>query len=392
VKQLEKPPVPPLGDGAWARIEKQLFAALDAEADAEVALLRAVRPARRAYRLAFAGAAVLAVVAGVVFMRGPRPGSEASITTGDTASHVAIAGATLDVAPASALSLREERSGTMIVVLQRGRVTCEVAPRRHRAPFVVQAGATRVEVVGTRFSVERMGEHARVQVEHGTVRVVDKDREQLLHAGDAYAPAVAAVTPPSPAPSHVEPTVAPAVTAARPAAAPTAAAGVVPMAEPAPRAPRVRKLAERDGEAAARAVEDAAPAREVPAEPQPVAPVAQAEPQTIAPAGSQPPAPVAPVAPAGSPSGALPPPSSAQDRFEAAARLERTQPERALDLYGEIATGNDVWAADALFAKGRLEAERGQTEPARRSLRDYLARFPRGPNADDVRQIMHSLP
>jgi hypothetical protein len=60
----------------------------------------------------------------------------------------------------------------------------------------------------------------------------------------------------------------------------------------------------------------------------------------------------------------------------------------ALRIYGELAGGADGWAASALFAQARLEAERGRTPQARALCDSYLQRFPRGPNADDARALL----
>ena len=57
---------------------------------------------------------------------------------------------------------------------------CRLGSRKHRlpggaareeAPLIVQAGAARVRVLGTRFSVTRLGESARVKVQEGVVEV-----------------------------------------------------------------------------------------------------------------------------------------------------------------------------------------------------------------------------
>src|SRR5204862_1034711 len=101
------------------------------------------------------------------------PARAAELTTTTSGSHIEIAGAALDVAPNSAVSVGGGRDGAVVVTLERGTVTCEVAPRSKRAPFIVEAGATHVTVIGTRFTVHRLGDHASVSVEHGLVEVAD---------------------------------------------------------------------------------------------------------------------------------------------------------------------------------------------------------------------------
>jgi hypothetical protein len=131
------------------------------------------------------------------------------------------------------------------------------------------------------------------------------------------------------------------------------------------------------------------PRAKVPATPghqaaDPVAPAAGPGPMTAA----APPAASAPAALAAPPMPAAP---SAQDQYESAARIEKTRPEDAAALYRQVASGGTPWAQSALFALGRLEADRGHTEGARRLLEDYLARYPRGLNADDARVLLQRM-
>jgi hypothetical protein len=110
-----------------------------------------------------------------------------------------------------------------------------------------------------------------------------------------------------------------------------------------------------------------------------------------APAPTPPPAlTLAPVAPQDT--SPLPPPEpTAQSRYETAARLERTDPARALRVYTELARGSDAWAQNALYAAGRLQADRGARTDAARLLEEYLRRFPLGSNAQDARALRESL-
>ena len=116
------------------------------------------------------------------------PPHGARIATATSPSHLTVEGAAIDVAPSSAITFADERDGATVIRLERGTVTCEVAPRSERAPFVVEAGTTRVTVVGTRFGVTRVGDHAQVWVAHGTVEVGDDGVTQLVHAGERYVP------------------------------------------------------------------------------------------------------------------------------------------------------------------------------------------------------------
>ncbi|HVX95367.1 MAG TPA: FecR family protein [Polyangia bacterium] len=364
---MPPPAVPPLSEAAIARIERGVFAALDPQP------LGAVRPRsarRRTLSLALAGAAVAAAafVARDARHTAPQPSSAAQVSTTSSGSHIAIAGATLDVAPQSAINIGA-RDGAVVIALERGSVTCEVAPRSKRAPFIVEAGATRVTVIGTKFSVHRVGEHATVSVDHGLVEVADTNMTELVHAGERFRPG----EPVTREPLASEPEAAAAPSAAAPAPV-TIAAEVQPT--PAPRH-HVRRLALALPGQPSLPPRPEAEASAV-AEEQPAAAEAPTPPEAAAPTESAP----APQAP---PKG-----RSVQVLFELAAQLEVRDPEAALRIYGELSSGpeDDGWAASALFAAARLEAERGHTSRAHELAASYLQRFPRGPNSDDARTLL----
>jgi TolA-binding protein len=84
-------------------------------------------------------------------------------------------------------------------------------------------------------------------------------------------------------------------------------------------------------------------------------------------------------------------PADARARFEQAARLEVSDPERALEGYRGLAAGTGAWAETALYAEGRLLLERGDRAHAVPLLRGYLRNYPRGANAADVRSLLASL-
>ena len=279
MKRGPLPPTPSLADAAVARIERGLFAALDA---------RPLAPGRpwvsRRRGLAFALAGVAAATALFAAREGRRGDAlparaqlstaqlstaqlnTAQLNTTTSGSRIAIAGATLDVAPQSAISFGGGRDGAVVVVLDRGTVTCEVAPRSKRAPFIVEAGATRVTVIGTRFSVHRVGEHATVSVDHGLVEVADTNMTELVHAGERYAPGEAVTREPV---ASVTPGPA-AVASAAPFTTPAAATARAPTPAPedpisATRRRRQRQLALADAEVRApapapTATHDGAPA------------------------------------------------------------------------------------------------------------------------------------
>jgi hypothetical protein len=88
-------------------------------------------------------------------------------------------------------------------VLERGAARFSVPPRERRPAFVVQAGDVRVEVVGTRFRVERVQGSANVQAYEGVVRVTAGGRSTLLRHGDRWPLPSAAPPMPEPVPEPV---------------------------------------------------------------------------------------------------------------------------------------------------------------------------------------------
>src|SRR5262249_51861580 len=86
-----------------------------------------------------------------------------------------------------------------------------------------------------------------------------------------------------------------------------------------------------------------------------------------------------------------PAPPSREDWYEQAARLEGRAPEQAIAIYRALAAGDDAWAANALYAYGRLEADRHHRAEARQLLGEYLARFPQGVNVRDARHLLEKL-
>ena len=84
------------------------------------------------------------------------------------------------------------------------------------------------------------------------------------------------------------------------------------------------------------------------------------------------------------------PAPSAGELFEQAAELESSAPQAAVAIYKQVAAGNGAWAANALYAHGRLQQARGKTAQAASILRRYLKRYPTGANAQDAQQLLDS--
>ncbi|CAN5368892.1 hypothetical protein BH11MYX1_BH11MYX1_24060 [soil metagenome] len=200
MKQIEVDP--PANELRRDRIERQVFAQLAnlraverADAAVPVAPVRSYRPwVFGAVGAGLAAAIALVVVSTKTGRPAPAPiveettpsrivtpvGGESQFTVGD-AVIVASSDTSVDVKRAD--------DGGITLVVTRGAVDCDVAPRKNRPPFHVNAGDVFVEVVGTRFTVARTPS-PRVDVVRGKVRVRAPGGTWLLSAGESWTPPV----------------------------------------------------------------------------------------------------------------------------------------------------------------------------------------------------------
>lgn len=308
-------PIDPLPEPAWDRIRRNVFEELDSAA-AHGEPLRPPQPRRRAaIAMALTAAASGALALAGAWLLRPAPVerlglSSTRIATEADGIEAKLGDIPLQVEPRSALVAVEDARAGWLVVLERGAAVFSVPPRVGRPPFVVDSGSVRVEVVGTRFRVERVGASARVDAYEGVVRVLAGGRTVLLGKGQRW--------PQSSAPN------------AAPAELPVSAAQETP--------------ASSEGSA-------------LPAE------------RHSPPAG----------------------PDAARRAFERAASLEASAPDAALRIYRRLEQEGGAWAANALYARARLQLERGDRAAAAGALRRYLDRFPHGPNAADARTLLERL-
>jgi hypothetical protein len=352
--------VEPLSEQRWTKIERSLMARLEDEAlTAQDSKGRHGKQlGLRTWLAAAALVGALFVVVAIRWMPEPVASDHPSrITTGPSPSHLALPGLTLDVEPQSAVVLSAETPQGVLLVLDRGTIVCQVAPRSSDSPLIVQAGTARVKVVGTRFSVSRTGENARVKVYRGVVEVTSFGQTLRVRAGEEW-PAQgqrarhADTRPPPDATAGAQ---APASSTGRPSHSEDV------DGETAPSPPRSstsssQKPPKTADDTTSSATETGPSSR----------PSNRGEPETA-------------------------PHSSSQAVFERATVLERSDPGRASQLYRSLESGTDSWARNALYAHGRLEASRGNADEARRLLERYLERFPRGSNAADARAVLERL-
>jgi hypothetical protein len=208
MKPADEIPIEPLSEATWQRVEEAVFDALDEPA-------QSVPPSRRRTRrwplVALAALVAIQAVLALVYLH--EPGDDdtratldsARFATGREGTETLLGDVAIAIEPASALVVVKDAAAGSLVVLERGAARFSVPPRARRPAFVVQAGDVRVEVVGTRFRVERVKGSASVQAYEGVVRVTAGGRSALLRGGDRWPPASATpatVTPePQPSPS-----------------------------------------------------------------------------------------------------------------------------------------------------------------------------------------------
>jgi ferric-dicitrate binding protein FerR (iron transport regulator) len=351
--------VEPLSEARWARVEREVFAKLDA-VEANDAGARAkgrggarqVTAAWAAVGLAVAIAAAVAVVFGHrTWTRAedreavaePRWDDRSTLATTDSTSQFTVGESSLTVAPRSLVMVTGDDAQGIDVVLDRGQVTCEAAPRKGRPAFRLEAGEVHVRVTGTKFTVTRDGSGTTVDVARGSVEVTSRGVVTQLVEGGHWPAAVAPATLGS---AGVAPDEA------------LAGASGEPVREHGRPHPR-RKSRHRARSSEVAAAEEAESAE--------------------------------PAASASPPAASASAPSASQQAFEAAAKIERTNPDAAAAAYGELSNGTTPWAPNALFALARLEADRGRRAEAVRLFDAYLARYPHGINADDARELLRHI-
>ncbi len=345
-----------LSEHRWAKIRTAVLAELESPgfqlARREIERIRvvnALRPRskmRRVMPLLAAAALFVAAlwVSGLgsgLSMEQAQLDQPSRITTGRSASFLALQGLNLDVAPESAVTVGPQTRDGMRIVVDRGGVVCDVAPRASDAPLIVEAGGVSVRVVGTRFSVTRDGDAARVQVYEGVVEVTAAGSFARVGAGEQWS--------------------------ARPATTRGDAEVDQRNVDHSSAAERlVDGQVQREARLSRQARQDRLETSR--------APVAGASP--------------------GARTQEWPDHAteeSAQAIFERATTLERSHPARSAELYRSLQGGADSWAQNSLYAHGRLAASRGQKQEARRLLKSYLKRFPTGSNVQDARAVLKAM-
>ena len=321
----------PMSEARRDRVEREVFARLDAMRDVDHA--NQIAPVRgRRLPIYAAGFAAVLAAASVVFLvtREPAPAPVALpsspslvVTPEGGTSRFTVGDAVIDAGSDTSVEVKHEPNGTTTLLLARGSVDCDVLPRANRAPFRVIAGDVTVEVVGTRFEVSRDGDVTRVDVARGRVKVHGNGELRYVGAGQSWTSALAG--------SAVTAVVTP------------------PIASDTPAAPIVAETPAEPPE----------PAEiELPAERMRPAKPSVAAPPTVT----------------------TPPTPSPGQAYRAALKIE-DETKRA-EAYRAVANGNHTWAALSLLNLAELQSK-FDVDAALATLDELKRRFPKAENAEE---------
>jgi len=337
--RLGPPPVEPMSDLAWARVERGMWSRLDHPP--------AALPARRRggwLAVPVVAAAAAVVIAVVALREGPSPtlpapapspvtSTELSrVVSGASPSSITFADAHIALDANSALVLTSEGTSPA-TLLERGAAWFTVAPRADRPAFIVRAGDTVVRVIGTRFRVARSDERITVEVEHGLVEVVFRGTTARVGPAQRW--------------SSEQPGEVAAVEATRvEVPARTTATATVPAGDPTATTKPAAGTPVTDTSVTDKRLTNTSLATQV----------------------------------------------TDKDRamYDRLTSMEARDPGAALDGYLDLSRGSGPWAEIALYAAGRLAADR-HDHRAETLLTIYLRRFPSGANAADARQLLDRL-
>jgi len=364
-ERLGPPPVEPMSDAAWSRVERGVWSELDASATARPP----ARPPRRWWLVAGPVIAAAAVAVIVVGLRAGAPvvaiDEPSRVVSGSAPSSVSFGDAHIALDAETALVVSHD-AVRPTVLLEHGAAWFTIAPRGSRPPFVVRAGDATVRVVGTRFRVARSDERITVEVDHGLVDVQFRGATARIAARQRWS---------SESPAQTESTT---TTASLPA--PAAPADPVATAEPPPTTPVVPP--------------PVAPPVAPPHRPAPAHAATPRVPAAAPTTRAADPSHVDANATAGSDARTAGTPGARRDgdraEYDRLAALEARQPDAALAGYLALARGTSRWADPALFAAARLAADRGDRR-AVTLLGIYLQRFPAGANATDAKHLLARL-
>src|SRR5512135_2672487 len=189
----------PTSEARRERVERKVFeqlAAVRLVDRTDKVLPEQARPSRARWLVAGIGVAAAAAIAIALFAtRGGGDAREPQTAAAPSRVVTPVGGssrftvgdeAVIDAGSDTSVEVQTDNGG-ITLVLARGSVDCDVAPRGNRAPFRVLSGDVAVEVVGTRFTVTRTPT-SRVDVTRGKVKVTAPGGTWLVTAGQTWTP------------------------------------------------------------------------------------------------------------------------------------------------------------------------------------------------------------
>lgn len=189
-ERLGPPPVDPLSDVGWARVERNLFSRVEGTVTNAVAA-RDIKPSSRSRNqwvwLAVPAAAAAAFALAFFSMNGPAgtqtEGERSRVVAGSSPSTVSFGDAHVTLEANTAV-IMDHNSGKPTAVLEDGVAKFAVAPRT--APLTVLAGDTQARTTNATFTVTRHGERADVAVATGTVEIRFRGHDVTVAADQTW--------------------------------------------------------------------------------------------------------------------------------------------------------------------------------------------------------------
>ncbi|NVB84160.1 MAG: hypothetical protein HOV81_37640 [Kofleriaceae bacterium] len=187
--RLGPPPVEPLSDLDWMRIERILWAKIDTGASRSVSRASRYRPWLWIGPPVVAAAAAAAiVVTQPEGTRKPAPHrfgvAPVRYVSGDSASSLSFGNAYVSLEPQTAVLVSGRRT-----LVERGEATFALAPSSMASAFEVEAGEATVSTprdIETKFHVGRSAANTTVAVERGMIELTHRGEKTRLQAGQTW--------------------------------------------------------------------------------------------------------------------------------------------------------------------------------------------------------------
>jgi ferric-dicitrate binding protein FerR (iron transport regulator) len=190
-ERLGPPPVDPLSDVQWARVERNVFSRMEGTVTGAVSAREVKHGRSRSTWIWLAVPAAAAAAFGLAFfsMNGPSgsssDGEPSRVVASDSPTTMSFGDAHITLQARSAV-LMEQNVAKPTALLEHGTAEFAVAPRGERAPFTVLAGDTSARTMGATFTVTRTGERADLKVSTGSVEIRYRGRDVRLAANQSW--------------------------------------------------------------------------------------------------------------------------------------------------------------------------------------------------------------